>query len=90
MVFYRGDKIPEWQGNLFVGAMIEGRIPGTGHVERIVFNSRGHEIRREGLLRELGARITAVKQGPDGHLYALADEEYGALLRFEKLEVADQ
>jgi glucose/arabinose dehydrogenase len=25
MAFYRGDKIPEWQGNLFVGAMIEGR-----------------------------------------------------------------
>ena len=90
MAFYSGDKIPEWQGNLFVGAMIEGRIPGTGHVERIVFNSRGQEIRREGLLRELGARITAVKQGPDGYLYALADEEYGALLRFEKLEVADQ
>ena len=25
-----------------------------------------------------------VKQGPDGYLYALADEEYGAILRFER------
>lgn len=24
------------QGNLFVGSMMEGRIPGTGHLERIV------------------------------------------------------
>ena len=83
LAFYTGDKVESWQGNLFVGAMLEGRIPGTGHVERIVFNSRGQEIRRESLLRDLGARITAVKQGPDGYLYALADEEYGAILRFE-------
>ncbi|HBW85161.1 MAG TPA: hypothetical protein DEF79_14080 [Gammaproteobacteria bacterium] len=83
LAFYTGDKVESWQGNLFVGAMLEGRIPGTGHVERIVFNSRGQEIRRESLLRGLGARITAVKQGPDGYLYALADEEYGAILRFE-------
>lgn len=90
LAFYSGDKIPEWQGNLFVGAMIEGRIPGTGHVERIVFNNRGQEIRREGLLRELGARITAVKQGLDGYLYAVVDEEHGALLRFEKQNPLDQ
>ena len=83
LAFYTGDKVEQWQGNLFVGAMLEGRIPGTGHVERVVFNSRGQEIRRESLLRDLGARITAVKQGPDGYLYALADEEYGAILRFE-------
>ena len=40
LAFYTGDKIESWQGDLFVGAMLQGRIPGTGHVERIVFNSR--------------------------------------------------
>ena len=70
-----------------MGALLQGRILGTGHVERIVFNSRGQEVRRESLLRDLGARITAVKQGPDGYLYALADEEYGAILRFERPQV---
>lgn len=86
MTFYSGDKFPQWQGNLFVGSMLEGRIPGSGHVERIAFNSRGEEIRRESLLRELKARITAVKQGPDGFLYVLVDEAEGALLRLEPVE----
>jgi glucose/arabinose dehydrogenase len=83
LAFYTGDKIPAWQGNMFVGSMMEGRIPGTGHLERVVFNSRGDEIRREGLLRQLNSRVTGVAQGPDGYLYILIDEENGALLRIE-------
>lgn len=83
ITFYDGEQFPEWQGNLFVGSMLEGRIPNTGHVERIVFNSQGFEIRREGLLRELKRRVTDVQQGPDGFLYVLIDEEEGALLRIE-------
>lgn len=83
IMFYTGDKFPEWQGNLFVGSMITGRIPGTGHLERIVFNSRGQEIRRESLLRELGQRLRDVQQGPDGLIYVLMDEENGSLLRLE-------
>ena len=83
LTFYSGEQFPEWQGNLFVGSMMEGRIPGTGHLERIVFNSRGQEIRREGLLKELHHRVRDVQQGPDGYLYILTDEEDGALLRLE-------
>ncbi len=86
MAFYSADKFPAWQGNLFVGSMMEGRIPGTGHLERIAFNSRGEEVKRESLLRELKARISAVKQGPDGYLYILVDEDDGALLRLESIE----
>jgi len=83
ITFYSGEAFPDWQNNLFVGSMMEGRIPGTGHIERIVFNSRGEEIRREGILRELKARITDVQEGPDGRLYVLTDEEDGALLILE-------
>ena len=54
--------------------MMEGRIPGTGHLERVVFNSRGQEIRRESLLQSLHSRVTGVAQGPDGYLYILLDE----------------
>ncbi len=86
MTFYDGDKFPAWQGSLFVGSMLEGRIPGSGHLERIAFNSRGEEIRRESMLRELASRVTAVKQGPDGYLYVLLDEAEGALLRLEPAE----
>ena len=83
IAFYSGEHIPEWQGNLFVGSMMTGRIPGTGHLVRIVFNSRGEEIRRENLLTELRSRIREVQQGPDGYMYVLTDEENGALLRIE-------
>jgi glucose/arabinose dehydrogenase len=89
ITFYTGDKFPEWQGNLFVGSMVTGRIPGTGHLERIVFNSNGDEIRRESLLRERGERVRDVQQGPDGFLYVLTDEESGSLLRLEPAAVAN-
>ncbi|HIF21267.1 MAG TPA: PQQ-dependent sugar dehydrogenase, partial [Gemmatimonadetes bacterium] len=47
MTFYTGEHFPEWRGNLFVGALMVGRVAGTGHLERIAFNRRGQEIRRE-------------------------------------------
>ncbi len=83
MVFYTGDRFPAWKGNLFVGAMVTGRIQGTGHLERLVFTPAGEELRRESLFGELRQRIRDVRQGPDGFLYLLTDEEDGALLRLE-------
>ncbi len=83
MAVYTGDQFPEWRGNVFVGAMTEGRIPGTGHLQRVVFNERTEEVRRESMLRELRQRIREVRQGPDGLLYLLTDEDDGALLRIE-------
>ncbi|MFT4888109.1 MAG: glucose/arabinose dehydrogenase [Pseudohongiellaceae bacterium] len=83
ITFYSGEHFPKWQGNLFVGSLLEGRIPHTGHLERIVFNSRGEEIRREGLLRNLRHRVRDVQQGPDGYLYFLTDEVDGMLARLE-------
>ena len=83
LTFYTGDHFPAWQGNLFVGSMREGRMARTGHIERIVFNRRGEEIRREGILTELRQRIRDVRQGPDGYLYVLTDEDDAVLLRIE-------
>jgi glucose/arabinose dehydrogenase len=80
MAVYTGDKFPAWKGNVFVGAMTEGRIPGTGHLQRIVFNERTEEMRRESLLREFHQRIREVREGPDGLIYLLTDEEDGTLL----------
>lgn len=81
-VFYTADAFPEWKNNLFVSSMTTGRVPGTGHLERIVFNENG-ELRREQLLNDLHQRIREVRQGPDGLLYLLTDENDGALLRIE-------
>ncbi len=88
LTFYTGDRFPEWRGDLFVGAMMTGRIRGTGHLERIVFNEVGEELAREWLLAELRQRIRDVRQGPDGLLYVLTDEDDGALLRLEPVAEA--
>ena len=83
MVVYTGEEFPAWRGNVFVGSLRKGGIPGTGHLQRIVFNERYEELRREAILQELRQRIREVRQGPDGLLYLLTDEDDGALLRIE-------
>jgi aldose sugar dehydrogenase len=83
MTFYTGDKFPTWKNNVFVGAMRQGEIDRTGHIERVVFNDKWEEIRREQMLLELHQRIRDIRQGPDGLLYLLTDEDQGALLRIE-------
>jgi glucose/arabinose dehydrogenase len=83
MAFYTGDKLPKWKGDVFVGSLRTGEIPGTGHLERILFNEKMEELRRESLLVDLRQRIREVRQGPDGLLYLLTDEKPGAVLRIE-------
>jgi len=83
MAVYTGDRFPAWKNNVFVGSMRTGEIPGTGHLERIVFNDKTEELRRETMLTELHQRIREVRQGPDGLLYLLTDEDAGALLKIE-------
>src|SRR6266576_1610988 len=69
--------------DVFVGSLRTGEIPGTGHLERILFNEKMEELRRESLLRELRQRIRDVRQGPDDLLYLVTDEKQGAVLRIE-------
>jgi len=83
MAVYTGDKIPAWRGNLFVGSARIGEIPRTGGLERVVLNDKLEELRRERLLGDLHQRIRDVRQGPDGLLYVITDEDDGALLRIE-------
>jgi glucose/arabinose dehydrogenase len=83
MAIYTGNRFPRWKGNVFVGSLRQGEIPGTGHLERIVFNDRTEELRRESMLTELRQRIREVREGPDALLYLLTDDDDGALLRIE-------
>jgi glucose/arabinose dehydrogenase len=90
IAFYTADRFPAWKGNVFVGGLQRGRVSRTGRVERIVFNRRGEEIRRESLLTELHKRVRDVRQGPDGLLYVLVEDDVDgdtggetALLRIE-------
>ncbi len=83
LTFYTGDRFPTWKGNVFVGSMFAGRTRGTGHLQRILINEAGRPINREPLLTELRQRIRDVRQGPDGLLYVLTDEDAGMVLRIE-------
>ena len=83
LTFYTGDVFPAWKRNVFVGGLRQGEVPRTGQVQRIVFNEQWQEIRREPMLRELKQRIRDVRQGPDGYLYVLTEEDNAALLRIE-------
>ncbi|MEM7021373.1 MAG: PQQ-dependent sugar dehydrogenase [Pseudomonadota bacterium] len=76
MAFYEGDAFPEWQGDLFVGAL-SGDL-----LARLEIN--GEEVTGEERLIEytLG-RIRDVRIGPDGLIYLLNDQEEGALWRLE-------
>jgi len=85
IAFYTGDKLPKWKGDVFVGALRTGEIPGTGHLERILFNTKMEELRRESLLTDLRQRMRAVREGPDGLIYVLTDEKQGALLKIEPM-----
>lgn len=83
LMFYTGDSFPQWQGNLFAGSIQRGRIPGTGGLERVVFDDRLWERQRETLVTELRQRVRDVGQGPDGFIYLLTEEENGAVIRIE-------
>ena len=84
LAFYTGDRLPKWKGDVFVGGLRTGEIPNTGHLERILFNEKMEELRRESLLVDLRQRIRDVRQGPDELLYVLTDHATdGAVLRIE-------
>jgi glucose/arabinose dehydrogenase len=83
LLFYTGDRFPQWKNNLFVGAMRQGEVPRSGHLQRLDFNETWEELHRESMLRELQQRIRDVRQGPDGLIYLLTGENDGALLKLE-------
>jgi glucose/arabinose dehydrogenase len=72
LTFYTGDIYPQWKGDLFSGAL------KFGQVRRIRLD--GTRVVGEEKLT-IGKRVRDVRQGPDGHLYVLTDEDDGAVLR---------
>jgi glucose/arabinose dehydrogenase len=86
MMFYSGDALPKWKGDIFVGSLRTGEIPGTGHVERVLLNNNFEELRREALFTDLRQRIRDVRQGNDGFIYLATEERDGAILRIVPAE----
>lgn len=79
MAFYTGDRFPEWENNIFIGALAQQ------HIRRVVLDG-SEVIHQEEVLRNELGRIRDVRTGPDGFLYVLTDAEEGALYRLEPVD----
>lgn len=67
LLLYTGQAFPNWQGNLFAGAL------KLQHLNRVVIDSKGQAIAEERLLEDLDERIRALAQSPQGWLYFSTD-----------------
>jgi glucose/arabinose dehydrogenase len=74
MAFYSADRFKQWDHNVFIGALSAQELIRLELKDDKV-------VHEERLLGELKARIRDVRQGPDGYLYVLTDEDNGKLLK---------
>ena len=72
MIFYSGSKFPAWTGNAFASGL------SSRALVRITFDGG---TAQEAERFDMGERIRAVAQGPEGDLYLLEDGTRGRLLR---------
>lgn len=72
--FYTGSAFPAWRNSLFVGGLASTRL-----VRLVIEN--GRVTGEEHLLTDRSKRIRDVRQGPDGALYLVTDEDNAELLR---------
>lgn len=75
LCLYTGDRFPQWDGDLLAGALMAKLI------RRILLDESGRVQGEENL--DMGGRVRAVSQGPDGYVYVLTDEDDGKLIRLE-------
>lgn len=73
MAFHDGKGFPAWKGQLFVGALAAAQLV------RLVVEPAGKILDEERI--GVGKRVRDVREGPDGALYLLTDEDAGEILR---------
>lgn len=73
LLMYSGDAFPQWQGNLFAGAL------KLRHLNRVSISSDNKAIAEERLLEDLNERIRALVQSPEGWVYFSTDS--GKIMR---------
>ena len=70
LMFYTGDKFPNWKGNAFVGGM-------SGNYRQLVrFSLNGPVVTNREPLLVGEYRIRDVRQGPDGFIYIAVDNQF--------------
>lgn len=67
LLLYSGQAFPEWQGDLFAGAL------ALKHLNHLKLNQSGQVLEEKRLLIELDERIRALVQSPEGWIYLSTD-----------------
>ena len=83
MMFYTGDRFPQWKGSMFVGGM------AAAHISRLTLE--GQRITGRETLTPQAGRIRDIRQGPDGYIYVVTDDRDGKptpVFRMEPVERA--
>jgi aldose sugar dehydrogenase len=76
LLLYRGNIFQDWQGNLFAGGLVSKSV--------IRIKIEGNKT----IVQEtipVGQRVRDVRQGKDGFIYILTDEQAGQLIRLEQM-----
>ena len=75
LAFYSSDRFPQWQRDLFAGGLV------SQDVHRIDIDEAGNILGEESI--PIDQRVRDVRQGADGMLYVLTDEQNGSLIAIE-------
>lgn len=73
LLIYSGPAFADWRGNLFSGALV------LEHLNQVVVDNKGNITGEQRLLSELGERIRALAQSPEGWIYFSTDS--GRIMR---------
>ncbi len=79
LLFYQGDKFPNWKGNVFVSSLVFGQLARLEMEGNKVINE-------ERLISGKYGRVREVQQGPDGYIYFISDDSKGKLLRLRPVQ----
>ena len=74
LMIYEGSMFPQWQGDLFVGALVDAEV------RRLQMDNL-KVIEESVVFSEIKNRIRDIRQAPDGSIYVLTDGEGGSVIR---------
>jgi aldose sugar dehydrogenase len=78
LAVYRGKAFADWDGKLLVGGLVSRSVSRLRRAKQPAFF-----IEEERMFGSLGQRIRDVREGPDGLVYVLTDEDEAELLRLQ-------
>jgi len=83
MMIYSGRLWPGWRGDIFVGAL---KFKLISRLDRTDDNDGDSITGEERLFEDVYGRVRDVREGPDGAIWFLTDEDEGALYRVTPVE----